>query len=209
MTQDVPVIGITGGIGAGKSTVARILAELGALVVDSDTLAHEELRSPEVVETIRAMWGAEVCSPRGEIDRTALGRKVFADPVELRKLEELLYPRINRRRREIVAEHAGKKGIPAVVLDAPKLYEAGVDKECDAVIFVDSDENVRLRRVSQSRGWNPAELARREKMQIPLDKKRSMADYVVVNNHTGVDSLLPELKRILESVVGSKSKQVP
>ncbi len=207
VTQDVPVIGITGGIGAGKSAVARILAELGALVIDSDALAHEELRSPEVIDAIRAMWGSEVCPPDGAVNRTALGRKVFADPVELRKLEDLLYPRINRRRRQIAAENAGKKGVRAVVLDAPKLYEAGVNKECDAVIFVDADEDVRLRRVSQNRGWSPAELARREKMQIPLDKKRSMADYVVVNNHTGVDSLTPELKRILESVVvGSKAK---
>jgi dephospho-CoA kinase len=206
VTQNLPVIGITGGIGAGKSSVARVLAKLGALVIDSDALAHDELRSTEVTEAIRAMWGAEVCSAGGEINRTALGRKVFSDPVELQRLEDLLYPRINRRRRQIVAEEAGKKGLRAVVLDAPKLHEAGVDKECDAVIFVDADEDVRLRRVSQSRGWTPAELARREKMQIPLDKKRSMADYVVVNNHTGVDSLLPELKRILESVVGSKSK---
>jgi dephospho-CoA kinase len=209
VTQNIPVIGITGGIGAGKSTVARILGQLGALVIDSDAVAHDELRSPEVVEAIRTMWGSEVCPPGGEINRALLGQKVFADPIELRKLEDLLYPRINRRRREIIAEEASQNGVRVVVLDAPKLYEAGVDKECDAVIFVDADEDVRLWRVSQSRGWSPAELARREKMQIPLDKKRAMADYVVVNNHTGVDSLTPELKRILESVVGSKSKQKP
>lgn len=204
MTQNLPVIGLTGGIGAGKSTVARALEKLGALVIDSDAMAHEELRAPEVVEEIKAIWGPAVCSANGDVDRTALGSRVFADAAELKKLEGLLYPRLHRRRRKIIADHAGKPGFVAVVLDAPKLYEAGVDSECDAVIFVDADENVRLRRVAESRGWGPAELARREKLQIPLDKKRKMADYVVVNNHTGQDSLTPDLKRILESVVGSK-----
>ncbi len=206
MTQNLPVIGVTGGIGAGKSAVAQVLGKLGALVIDSDALAHEELRSADVVEAIKAQWGSVVSSASGEVNRTALGLKVFADPAELKKLEDLLYPRIHRRRRQIIAEHTGRPGLRAVVLDAPKLYEAGVDKECDAVIFVDADEEVRVRRVAESRGWDHAELARREKMQIPLDKKRAMADYVVVNNHTGLDSLTPELKRILDSVVGSESK---
>lgn len=206
VNQNVPVIGITGGIGAGKSAVARMLGEFGALVIDSDVLAHEELRTLEVIEAVKAKWGLAVCSESGEIDRAALGAKVFADPVELQKLEDLLYPRIHRRRRQIIAEHAGDPGVRAIILDAPKLYEAGVDKECDAVIFVDADEGERVSRVAQSRGWSPAELARREKLQIPLDKKRAMADYVVVNNQAGLDSLIPELKRILESVVGSKPK---
>lgn len=204
--HNLPVIGVTGGIGAGKSTVAQGLGALGALVIDSDALAHEELRSLEVVEAVKAQWGPGVCTPSGEVDRAALGSLVFGDPAELKKLEDLLYPKINRRRRQIIADHEGQPGIRAVVLDAPKLYEAGVDKECDAVIFVDADEGVRVRRVSQARGWSRAELAKREKMQIPLDKKRAMADYVIVNNHTGLDSLTPELKRILDSVVGSKSK---
>lgn len=207
LTQNLPVIGITGGIGAGKSAVARILGDLGALVIDSDTMAHQELRSPEVVEAIKALWGDEVCTPGGEIDRAALGRRVFANPAELKRLEDLLYPRINRRRREIIASNSGRPEFRAVVLDAPKLHEAGVDKECDAVIFVDADDETRLRRVAQSRGWSQEELARREKMQIPLDKKRAMADYVVVNNHSGPDSLTPELKRILDCVVGLKPKQ--
>jgi dephospho-CoA kinase len=204
--HDLPVIGVTGGIGAGKSAVAQMLGTLGTLVIDSDTLAHEELRSADVIEAIKAQWGSAVFRANGQVDRAALGSKVFGDPAELKKLENLLYPRINRHRRKIIAEHAGRPGLRAVVLDAPKLYEAGVDKECDAVLFVDADEEVRIRRVAKSRGWGPAELARREKMQIPLDKKRAMADYVVVNNHTGLDSLTPELKRILDSVVGSKPK---
>ena len=203
--MNLAVIGITGGIGAGKSTVARGLGQLGALVIDSDQLAHEELQSPEVIAEIRSRWGPRVFAPDGAIDRKALGAVVFDAPGELRKLEDLLYPRIERRRKQIVAEQTGRRGIRAVVLDAPKLYEAGVDKECDAVVFVDADESVRLDRVARTRGWNREELHRREKMQIPLDKKKAMADYVVVNNHPGLDLLTSQLKRIFDSVVGSQS----
>lgn len=172
-------------------------------MIDSDALAHEELRTPEVSEAVRAQWGNEVCSPDGQIDRSALGAKAFKDPAQLKKLEDLLYPRINRRRREIVEQHSDRPELRAVVLDAPKLFEAGVNKECDAVIFVEAPEEERLRRVATSRGWSREELGRREKMQIPLDKKKAMADYVVVNHHAGLDSLTTQLKRILDQVVGS------
>lgn len=207
MNSQLAVIGVTGGIGAGKSTVARLLGGLGTLVIDSDRLAHEELQSPTVVAAVRELWGQAVLSPQGEVDRAKLGSVVFHDPRQLQKLEDLLYPKIHQRRRQIIEKHAADPQVRAVVLDAPKLYEAGVDKECDAVIFVDADEKTRLSRVSQTRGWDEAELARREKMQIPLDKKKAMADYVVVNNHPSVDSLTLTLQRILDSVVASKGKQ--
>lgn len=199
------MIGITGGIGAGKSAVAGVLASLGTIVIDSDKLAHDELKSPEVIDAIRARWGAKVFDRQGAIERKALAAIVFSDPAELQWLESLLYPRINLRRRTIVDGLKGRPDVRAVVLDAPKLYEAGVHHECDAVLFVDADEAQRRQRVLKTRGWDAAELARREKMQIPLDKKKAMADYVVVNNHPGLDSLTPELQRILDKVVGSQS----
>lgn len=90
--------------------------------------------------------------------------------------------------------------IVAIVLDAPKLYEAGVDKECDAVIFVDSDHSTRLARLKESRGWGEVELVRRESRQIPLDRKREKADYIV-SNHSNVEELRSELERILFSVL--------
>ena len=190
--------------------VARQLGRLGCVVIDSDAVAHALLRSPEVMDAIRREWGTDVCGPDKQIDRRALGAKVFADPKELQKLEDLLYPRIHEHRQRVMADHAGDPAVRAFVLDAPKLFEAGVDKECDAVIFVEADDDVRRQRVGKSRGWSEAELARREKMQIPLDKKRTMADYVVVNNsHAGPDSLTPELERILERVAGSLNQTKP
>lgn len=200
-----PVIGLTGGIGSGKSTVGRILESLGCVVLDFDRMAHEELREPEVIATLRSWWGPSVCSPDGEVDRKALAAIVFKDAAKLKRLEDLLYPRLQRRREEIVGRLAGEEAVMAIVLDAPKLHEAGVDMACDVVIFVDADEKVRARRVAADRGWTEAELRRRENLQIPLDKKRALADHVVVNDHSDIGSLRPEIERIFDSVLKSFS----
>lgn len=204
MGHHKPIIGITGGIGAGKSTVARAFEALGAKVIDSDALAHEELAEPEVIRELRSWLGDAICNDAGATNRRALAKIVFDDPAALQRLEDLLYPRIHRRRREMIAEANADPAIRAIVLDAPKLYEAGVDKECDAVIFVDADERVRRARVAAERGWKGEELARRESRQIPLDIKRKKADYVVAN-HSTIDELRPELERILFSVLTKSS----
>jgi len=168
-------------------------------------MAHEELRDPEVVATLRSWWGPSILGLDGEVYRKALGAIVFKDAGKLKRLEDLLYPRLQRRRHLVFAELGGNKAVRAFVLDAPKLHEAGVDRTCDAVIFVEAAGEVRTRRVALTRGWTDAELHRRENLQIPLDKKRALADYVVVNDHSDIDSLRPEIERIFDSVLKSFS----
>lgn len=194
-----PVIGIAGGIGSGKSSVARLFAGLGAAIIDSDELSHEQLRVAEVQRQIRAWWGDSVFLPDGSVDRGALARIVFRDPAALAQLEGLLYPRIEARRVELMAAMDRDPAVRAIVIDAPKLFEVGLDRRCDAVVFVEADRAIRIERVSRGRGWSPQELDRRENLQIPLDRKRSRADYIVVNNST-VDELRPDVERILASV---------
>lgn len=203
-TGKKPIIGLTGGIGAGKSEVARILEACGCVVLDSDRMAHEELQAPEVLEVLRKWWGHEVCTPEGRPDRRAIARIVFYDPHELERLERLLYPRLNRRREAIVAALEDDPAVLGIVLDAPKLYEAGVDKQCDVVIFVDAEEATRARRVMDKRGWSVEELRRRENLQIPLDNKRTNADHVIAN-HSSVDALRSEVERVFSTVLTSFS----
>ena len=195
-----PIIGLTGGIGAGKSSVARILQSLGAAVIDSDRIAHEELAELEVIATLRAWWGDKVCPSSGGVDRKALATIVFNDPAELDRLEKLLYPRIHRRREQLVAGYQADPVVRAIVLDAPKLYEAGLGDYCDAVIFVEADWSVRVRRVAASRGWTEDELRRRENLQNLLDTKRANADHVVIN-HAHLDQLRTEVERVFASVL--------
>lgn len=197
-----PIIGLTGGVGAGKSSVARVLSSLGCGVIDSDSLAREQYGDPQVVATLRSWWGDGVCRPAGEVDRAAVAGIVFSDRAALARLEGLLYPRLAARRRELIAGLERDPKVRAIVLDAPKLYEAGVDAECDVVVFVDAPRSLRQQRSVAARGWSAEEFDRREKMLDPLDRKKARADYVIVN-HAGVTELNAQVERVFSSVLAS------
>lgn len=195
-----PVIGLAGGIGAGKSEVARLLRELGCLVVNSDDLAKAALRDPAIKRQLRAWWGEGVFDAAGDVDRHKVAAIVFASPEERRRLEALTHPWIESRRREEF--EAAACSTKAYVIDAPLLFEANVDHECDAVIFVAAPRDLRLARVIRDRGWAAEELDRRESSQLPLDEKRARADYVVEN--TGDRAALAEqVTRVFEEILAA------
>ena len=175
-----PVIGIVGGIGSGKSFVARLFGEEGCLVINSDEQVSEAYRDEEVKRILREWWGEEVVSPDGEINRRAIAARVFSDPAQLKRLEALIHPRVHAEREKVMAAAAPDPSINAFVWDTPLLFETGLNRECDAVVFVDAPLPVRVMRVKE-RGWDEAELARRENSQWPLDKKRQISDYVLQN----------------------------
>lgn len=179
-TAHRPVIGLAGGIGAGKSAVARMLAELGCLVSDADAAARAALRDPAIRKQLVQWWGEAILDSRGEVDRGKVAAIVFKDPRERTRLEGLTHPWIHQRRRDEFAS-AGPE-VKAFVIDAPLLFETNLDEECDAVIFVDAPEKLRRERVGRDRGWDAAELARRESAQLALDEKRRRADYVISND---------------------------
>jgi dephospho-CoA kinase len=174
-----PTIGIAGGIGSGKSTVARILARLGCEVCISDDTARTVLDAPEVRAAVIDRAGAGVRAPDGSVDRAALGRALFADPALRADVERIMHPRIEARRRAQFA--AAPLSTRALIIDAPLLFEVGLERECDAVLFVDTPRDLRLARVRASRGWDDAELARREASQIPLGEKRRRSSDLVAN----------------------------
>jgi dephospho-CoA kinase len=176
-----PIIGLTGGIGSGKSTVAAMLHELGAAVVDSDQLNHDELNSPEVLKVLKEWWGNQVVGPDGRADRAAIRKVVAGDPAARERLERLVHPRIDRRRQELTARYLADPGVRAVVWDTPLLHEVGLAKYCNCLVFVDADRVVRTERVRR-RGWTPEDLDRFEKSQMTLDMKRDRADYRIANN---------------------------
>lgn len=189
-----PVIGLAGGIGSGKSMVARILASLGAGVIESDVLAHQELSDPEVIRTLTEWWGDSILGPDGRVDRRRLAARVFKHPEEKARLESLIHPRVARRREKLIQAFGAEDAVCAVVLDSPLLFETGLDQRCDAVVFVEAERSVRAERVRKARGWSAEELDRREKLQAPLDKKRSGADHRIVNN-SGEDELRSQVVR--------------
>ncbi|MFM1890476.1 MAG: dephospho-CoA kinase [Planctomycetota bacterium] len=193
-----PVIGLAGAIGAGKSAVAATLAEAGCVVADADAATRAILGSPEAAETLAAWWGMGILAEDGTVDRAAVARIVFADPAERKRLEGFVHPRVQAARAAIFA--AAPAEAPALVVDAPLLFEAGLDGGCDHIVFVDCPRAIRLERVAEHRGWSDEELARREAAQWPLDRKRQRADSVLVNDADLASlrtKVLDLLKRIL------------
>jgi dephospho-CoA kinase len=199
-----PVIGLVGGIGSGKSTVASLLAEAGAAVIDSDDLNRAQLQSKEVVEEIRSWWGESVCDSSGGLDRRRIAEIVFADPQRRRRLEQFVHPRIAQRRDRLMEAYQRTPSVVSIVLDTPLLIESQLDRRCDAIVFVDADDAVRLSRVTKIRGWTEDEWRRRENSQNALDNKRSRADYVVVNNSSDLDELRSSIRALLADLGISK-----
>jgi dephospho-CoA kinase len=188
------VIGVVGGIGAGKSAVTAALARRGARVIAADQLGHEALRQPAIREQVLRRWPG-VASAAGEVDRRALGKIVFADPAELQALEALVHPWIKRRIAEEVGRARGDPAVPLVVLDAAILLEAGWDGACDRLVFVDAPYEQRLARL-WARGWTERDLDAREEAQLPLTEKRLQADHVLDNSST-----LTELERQVDALL--------
>jgi len=184
-----PIIGLTGAIGAGKSSVARHLASLGAAVIDADALAREALTVPEVREQITQNWGKAALGPGGVPDRQRLADIVFDDLEQLRRLEDMIHPVVHRRREVLRRQYQADPAVLAIIEDMPLLLEKGLDKACDAVIFVHCPVQTRLRRLAEARGWAPGELQRREKCQLPLDFKAEQADYIIDNGTDESDCL--------------------
>ena len=177
-----PIIGLVGGIGSGKSEVARALTERGGCVIIADHLGHEALELPDIRSRIVERWGERVLADGGEIDRRLLAGFVFASPVERTILETLVFPHIERRIREEIAKAEADPKCRFVVLDAAIMLEAGWNKVCDRIVYVHAPRPVRLARLAASRGWSAPEVAARESAQYPLTVKATRADAAVDNS---------------------------
>lgn len=185
-----PVIGLVGGIGAGKTETADRFAARGCAVIDADRIGHELLADQSVRDRMRAAWGEEPFRDDGSVDRRRVADRVFADPAARRTLEGILHPRMRQRIADLIAA-ARASGAPAAVIDAAVLFEAGWDALCTHTVFVDAPRDLRLARVRDQRGWSAKELGVRESSQIPLDKKKERCSHVAVNKSDG--SRLSEL----------------
>jgi dephospho-CoA kinase len=174
------VVGVIGAIGAGKSTVARRLQELGGKLIDGDAVGHQVLKEPAIKAKIVETFGQGVVNEAGEIDRKKLGGIVFSDPVSLATLEQIMHPRMKEIFAEEIAAAQKDPTVKLVVFDAAILLEAGWGDMMDVVLYVDADRASREERVKE-RGWSAAELARREAAQWPAERKKAQAD-VVINN---------------------------
>lgn len=172
------VIGLTGGMGCGKSTAAQMFVELGWGLVDSDALVRQLLRDDAAaVAEVRREFGADVFAASGAVDRRKLAAKVFADAAALRRLEAILHPRVRSLRLQRVAQRPPEHWVAEVAL----LFETALEKEFDFTVCVASDAAVQAQRLA-SRGLAPQEVSQRIARQLPLAQKIERADFVLTNN---------------------------
>jgi dephospho-CoA kinase len=178
-------VGLTGGVGAGKSTVARALADLGAVVIDADALAREvvEPGTPGLAAVV-AEFGPEVLGSDGSLDRPRLGAVVFADPARRSALEAIVHPLVRRRAAEL--EAAAPAGA-LVVHDIPLLTETGQAGSFDAVLVVDVTPELQVERLVRDRGWSAEEAASRISAQATREERLAVATYVLDNTGTPDD----------------------
>jgi dephospho-CoA kinase len=203
----LPVVGIVGGVGSGKSSLARRVAErLPAAVLDADRVGHDVLLRPEVREQVREHFGTEVFDAEGQIVRRELAKRVFGEGAQPQRdrqaLERIMHPLIRRELEEQIESLRRNGDCRLVLMDAAVMLESGWSQVCDLIVYVDVPFAVRLARVA-GRGWTEEELRRREASQWPVERKRAAAD-VVIDNSGDLDSaarrLLVELQARLPSL---------
>ena len=197
MTCRPPTIGIVGGIGSGKSTVATALEELGCVIACAEANVKKILATKEIQEELVAWWGNAVLDADGELNTKAIADLVFNNEKERGRLEQLLHP-LARNMQEAAFEKADQH-TKACVIDAPLLLETSLAELCDFIIFVEVSTEIRQNRVIASRGWTAEELERRESTQLPLDIKRKRADYIVTNEGD-LDNVKHQVEQILEDI---------
>jgi dephospho-CoA kinase len=200
MAGHIPVIGLTGGIGAGKSTVTQMLEELGAAVIDADKVGHQIYLPDlpawrEIVET----FGPEVLNADRSINRQALGTMVFADPEALRTLNRIVHPKMFDRMAELIAELRMHAGIKAIVVEAAVLIEANWQPLADQVWLVIASETVVVERLAKQRHLSPEQVRSRIAAQLSNEERRQHA-HVVIRNDGSLDEVRAAVQQAWEKL---------
>lgn len=192
--------GITGGIGSGKSTIARIFSVLGIPVFYADTAAKKVITDDiEVVQAMRQNFGNEAYLSDGQLNRSYIASKVFNDQKQLEILNGIVHPATFRAMDSWVKE---QKNVPYVLKEAALLYESGSYKQCDCTILVLADEKLKVERIKQRDGITEEQIKARMSRQMSDDEKKPMADFIIINN--GRELLIPQVLHIHKQILAGE-----
>jgi dephospho-CoA kinase len=174
------LVGLTGGVATGKSTVAKMFKQCGAVVIDADELAHEVVKpSKPAWRQIVKTFGKTILNPDLTLNRRALGSIVFGNRSKRHRLERIIHPRVAREQARLTKQAARKDPHVVVIYDVPLLFEAGIDKRVNTTIVVTADRNTQIARLKKRNRLSRAEAIRRIKSQMPLAKKKQLANYIL------------------------------
>jgi dephospho-CoA kinase len=193
------VIGLTGGIGSGKSTVSQFLAELGAVIIDADKVGHEVFKpDTDAWREVVAAFGTEIVKPNGDIDRKKLGKIVFGKPKALARLNKIMHPRIYAQVKAKVEEYR-RRGVKVVVLEVPLLVEADWASLVNEVWVTVATESTVVRRLKEKVGLSEPEILARIRSQLPSAERIKHAD-VVIDTDCDLDELKEKVKRLWDKL---------
>ncbi len=199
------LVGLTGNIASGKTEVARMLGQRGAMLIDADTLAREAVRpGTDALKLIVERWGKDVLATDGTLNREALRRIVFSDTVELEMLNSIVHPEVTRLR-DLEVERARKRGDRIVICVIPLLFERGLVNDFDYLVLVDAPRALRLERLSTARGLNETDAMNMIASQMPAELKRARADYVI-ENVGSLDDLNRDVDRLWAALTAKTSR---
>lgn len=188
------ILGLTGGIGTGKSTVANMLKEKGIPVVDTDLISREVIQYPEIIEKIKLEISNEVFDFENKLDRKKMSEIVFENKEKLKKLNEIMHPEILKKMWNEVEKL--KKDHKIIVVDIPLLFEINMEKEVDKILLIYSSKEIQIERIMNRDGRTREEAIKIINSQIPLYKKREKSDYIIQNNDS-----LEKLEKNLDKIV--------
>ncbi len=189
------VIGLTGGIGSGKSTVSQFLAELGTVILNADEIGHEALKpDTEIWRQVVAAFGRQILTPDGNLDRKKLGDIVFGNPESLSRLNRIMHPRMYDMVKAQLEEYR-RQGMGVVVLEAPLLLEAGWTSLVDEVWVTTASESTVLKRLEEQKGLSGEEALARIRSQLPSEERVRHAN-VVINTDCDLDELKSKVKEL-------------
>ena len=194
------VIGLTGGIGSGKSTVSQFLMELGAVIIDADKVGHEAfLPDTPAWRDVTAAFGQDIIAPSGEIDRKKLGEIVFNDPESLSRLNRIMHPRMYDIMQARIEEYR-EQGVAVVVVEAAILIEANWQSLVDEIWVTVTPEDTVIKRLKEQRGLDEEQTRARIRSQLANDERMKYAD-VLINNNGDLDEIGAEVKALWDKLV--------
>ena len=202
------IVAITGGVGSGKTTVAKVLEELGAHRLDADAEARSVLSEEKIIDQLVQQFGDQILSESGEIQRESLSKRVFTDPEALKILESVVHPAVRQRIDDALEKLVGMgfdsnspfpEGRIWILLDIPLLETSPYRNKVDRILFVEAPEEDRESRVINDRGWAPGERSRREKAQLPIaDKRAGSSDLITNSNSTTAGELKSRCEQLIQ-----------
>ncbi len=196
------MLGIIGGIGSGKSTVAAEFSKLGCAVIDADALVYQFLDEGQVQQRIAEALGTSPFNESSSSNRRKIADLVFGNPENLTKLNSILHPRVLKKTEQLISKYSIIDEIPAIILDMPLLIEAGWSERCDRIVFVKCPQELRYQRIQKKGELSIKDIKMRENFQISLDKKLFRAD-TSVNNNSDYSALVRQVKEIFSDIVNS------